>query len=148
MITPPNLPKTSKRAPARPTKKHEISIVRSSAVDYLNFAAATGQSGVDAVFADASVWLTQKMPGVLYGAYSGTWEANVPGHRKPVDGLLRWVTLMPFGEGIYGYKDTLSKSYLEACEYDIVMANPPFTNRAATFAAHDDAAIRLPLTQV
>jgi hypothetical protein len=32
-----------------------------SAAEYLNFVAAAGQGGVEAVFIDANVWLTQKM---------------------------------------------------------------------------------------
>ena len=36
-------------------------MVRSSAAEYLNFVAAAGQGGVEAVFIDANVWLKQKM---------------------------------------------------------------------------------------
>ena len=46
--------------------KIEKSIVRSSAAEYLTFVAASGQGGVEAVYADESIWLTQKMMGVLY----------------------------------------------------------------------------------
>lgn len=42
------------------------SIVRSSAAEYLTFVAAAGQGGVEAIYADENVWLTQKMMGVLY----------------------------------------------------------------------------------
>ena len=49
------------------TKKSlEVSIVRSSAAEYLTFVAATGQSGVEAVYDDENVWLTQKMMATLY----------------------------------------------------------------------------------
>ena len=41
-------------------KKNEISIVRSSAAEYLTFLTATGQSDVNAVYADENVWLSQK----------------------------------------------------------------------------------------
>ena len=47
-------------------KSLEVSIVRSSAAEYLTFVAATGQSGVEAVYADENVWLTQKMMATLY----------------------------------------------------------------------------------
>ncbi len=47
-------------------KKQEVSLVRSSAAEYLTFVAASGQGGVEAVYADESIWLTQKMMGVLY----------------------------------------------------------------------------------
>lgn len=41
-------------------------MVRSSAAEYLTFVAAAGQGGVEAVFIDGTVWLTQKMMGQLY----------------------------------------------------------------------------------
>ena len=41
-------------------------MVRSSAAEYLTFVAAAGQGGVEAIYADENVWLTQKMMGVLY----------------------------------------------------------------------------------
>ena len=46
-------------------RKQEITI-RSSAAEYLTFITATGDSGVEAVYADENVWLTKKMMGVLY----------------------------------------------------------------------------------
>ena len=54
------------RKPVRTEKTHEASIVRSSAAEYLTFVAAAGQGGVEAVFVDGTVWLTQKMMGQLY----------------------------------------------------------------------------------
>ncbi|WP_386694835.1 virulence RhuM family protein [Lonepinella sp. MS14435] len=47
-------------------KKNELSITRSSAAEYLTFVAANRESGVQAVYADENVWLTQKMMAVLY----------------------------------------------------------------------------------
>ncbi|RMX11640.1 cell filamentation protein Fic [Vandammella animalimorsus] len=47
-------------------KKQAVSIVRSSAAEYLTFVAASGQGGVEAVYADENVWLTQKMMSTLY----------------------------------------------------------------------------------
>ncbi len=44
----------------------EISIVRSSAAEYLTFVAATTKGGVETVYADKNTWLSQKMMGVLY----------------------------------------------------------------------------------
>jgi hypothetical protein len=44
----------------------EVSIVRSSVAEYLTFFAASGTGGIDAVYADENIWLTQKMMGVLY----------------------------------------------------------------------------------
>ena len=59
----------SKKKPTpggRPKRKAEVSLVRSSAAEYLTFVAASGQGGVEAVYADENVWLSQKMMGVLY----------------------------------------------------------------------------------
>ena len=52
--------------------KREISIVRSSAAEYLTFITATGESDVNAVYFDENVWLTQKMIGVLYNVGTNT----------------------------------------------------------------------------
>ena len=54
------------------SKKREISLVRSSAAEYLTFVAATGQGGVEAMYADENVWLTQKMMGQLYDVETHT----------------------------------------------------------------------------
>ncbi|PKO41088.1 MAG: cell filamentation protein Fic [Betaproteobacteria bacterium HGW-Betaproteobacteria-3] len=56
----------TQRKPPQPPKKSEVSIVRSSAAEYLTFIAASGQGGVEAVYAEENVWITQKMMGVLY----------------------------------------------------------------------------------
>lgn len=42
------------------------SMVRSSAAEYLTFIAATGDGGVDVIYADENIWLSQKMMGTLY----------------------------------------------------------------------------------
>jgi hypothetical protein len=42
------------------------SIVRSSAAEYLTFIAATGESGVEVIYVDENIWLSQKMMGTLY----------------------------------------------------------------------------------
>lgn len=52
--------------------KNEKSLMRSSASEYLTFVAASGESGVEAIYADENVWLTQKMMGVLYGVETNT----------------------------------------------------------------------------
>lgn len=54
-------PKKKKSQPKQPA-----SITRSSAVEYLTFVAASGQGGVEVVYADEDIWLTQKMIGQLY----------------------------------------------------------------------------------
>jgi hypothetical protein len=53
------------------TKKHTPSI-RSSAAEYLTFVAASGEGGIEAVYADEDVWLSQKMMGVLYDVETHT----------------------------------------------------------------------------
>lgn len=62
----------SKNKPLLVPKKNEISIVRSSAAEYLTFIASSGQGGIEAVYADENVWLTQKMMGVLYAVETQT----------------------------------------------------------------------------
>ena len=57
--------------PALPDLK-DSSVVRSSAAEYLTFVAATGKGGVEAVYADENIWLTQKMMGVLYDVETHT----------------------------------------------------------------------------
>jgi hypothetical protein len=42
------------------------SVIRSSTVEYLTFIAATGDGGVNAVYLDENIWLSQKMMGELY----------------------------------------------------------------------------------
>ena len=42
------------------------SLIRSSAAEYLTFIAATGEGGVDVVYADENIWLSQKMMAELY----------------------------------------------------------------------------------
>jgi hypothetical protein len=47
-------------------KKPTASLVRSPAAEYLTFVAASGTGGVEAIYADESVWLSQKMMAQLY----------------------------------------------------------------------------------
>lgn len=60
-----------KKSPKLPAKK-KAPIIRSSAAEYLTFMVATGSDGVEAVYADETVWLTQKMMGVLYDVQTHT----------------------------------------------------------------------------
>lgn len=48
------------------SRKKEISIARSSAAEYLTFVAASGEGGVEAIYVDENIWLSQKMMGMLY----------------------------------------------------------------------------------
>ncbi len=47
-------------------------LIRSSAAEYLTFVASTGKGGVEAVYSDEDIWLTQKMMGVLYNVETHT----------------------------------------------------------------------------
>ena len=62
----------NKRKPPQVPKTNEASLVRSSAAEYLTFVAASGHGGVEAVYADENVWLTQKMMGLLYDVETHT----------------------------------------------------------------------------
>lgn len=54
-------------------KKNESkALIRSSSAEYLTFIAATGESGVETVYADENIWLTQKMMGTLYNVETHT----------------------------------------------------------------------------
>ena len=46
--------------------------MRSSAAEYLTFVASTGESGVEAMYADEDIWLSQKMMSVLYDVKTNT----------------------------------------------------------------------------
>lgn len=50
----------------RSHKDNPASLVCSSAAECHTFVAASGQGGVEAVYADGNVWLTQMMMGLLY----------------------------------------------------------------------------------
>lgn len=58
------------------SKKDEINqskaIIRSSSAEYLTFIAATGEGGVDAIYVDENIWLSQKMMGSLYNVETNT----------------------------------------------------------------------------
>ncbi len=62
----------SKNKQPQVPKKNEVSPVRSSAAEYLTFVAASGHGGVEAIYADENVWLTQKMTGLLYDVETHT----------------------------------------------------------------------------
>ena len=53
-------------------KDKEASITRSSAAEYLTFITAKGEGGVEAIYADEDVWLSQKMMAVLYDVKTHT----------------------------------------------------------------------------
>lgn len=53
-------------------ENNKKSLVRSSSAEYLTFIAATGDGGVDAIYADENIWLSQKMMGALYNVETHT----------------------------------------------------------------------------
>lgn len=53
-------------------KKVQTLAIRSSAAEYLTFIAASGKGGVEAIYADENIWLTQKMMGALYDVETHT----------------------------------------------------------------------------
>lgn len=50
----------SKNRKPRHPKKTEVSLVRSSAAEYLTFVAASGQGGVEVIYVDESIWHINK----------------------------------------------------------------------------------------
>ena len=58
--------------PGRKASNTGHSLTRSSAAEYLTFVAAAGKGGVEAIYADENVWLTQKMMGLLYDVETQT----------------------------------------------------------------------------
>ncbi len=58
--------KKTKSQNKQKSQRDELSIVRSSAAEYLSFVAASGKGGVEAVYADENIWLSQKMMATLY----------------------------------------------------------------------------------
>jgi hypothetical protein len=54
------------------TGEKEVTLIRSSAAEYLTFVASTGEGSIETVYADENIWLTQKMMGVLYDVETHT----------------------------------------------------------------------------
>jgi hypothetical protein len=52
--------------------KDKKALIRSSSAEYLTFIAATGEGGVEVIYADENIWLTQKMMGTLYDVETHT----------------------------------------------------------------------------
>ena len=48
------------------SNKKNTPTIRASAAEYLTFIAASGHGGVEAIYDNEDVWLSQKMMGVLY----------------------------------------------------------------------------------
>lgn len=52
--------------------KDSNNIIRSSSAEYLTYIASTGESGVDVIYANENIWVTQKMLGMLYNVETHT----------------------------------------------------------------------------
>jgi hypothetical protein len=65
-------------------RKAEAALVRSSAAEYLTFVAASGAGGVEAVYADENVWLSQKRMGLT------TWKHAPRGRRQKFDVVVQF----------------------------------------------------------
>jgi len=52
--------------------KDTNALVRSSAAEYLTFIASNGEGGIETIYADENIWLTQKMMGTLYNVETHT----------------------------------------------------------------------------
>lgn len=48
------------------TNQQQKSLTRSSTAEYLSYIAAHGEGGVEAMYVDENIWLSQKMIGVLF----------------------------------------------------------------------------------
>ena len=68
-----------KKKPAR----KEISLVRSSAAEYLTFVAAQGEGGIEVVYADEDIWLTQKMKAQFTNVVAANETTNTPVTNPP-----------------------------------------------------------------
>ena len=53
-------------------KRKQMPTIRSSAAEYLTFVAASGEGGIETVYADEDIWLSQKMMGTLYDVETQT----------------------------------------------------------------------------
>lgn len=59
------------------SKEKKAVTIRSSAAEYLTFLAAGGTNGVEAIYSDESLWLTQKMMAVLYDVEPHTISEHI-----------------------------------------------------------------------
>ncbi|MDR9499810.1 MAG: virulence RhuM family protein [Hydrogenovibrio sp.] len=54
------------------TEKTNTTMIRSSAAEYLTFVAANAEQGVETLYADETIWMSQKMMAALYGVETPT----------------------------------------------------------------------------
>ena len=58
-------------------RKKADKLIRSSAAEYLTYAAAAGENGVELRYEDENIWLTQKMLSVLYGVSTSAINQHI-----------------------------------------------------------------------
>lgn len=101
-------------------KKKTGTTIRSSAAEYLTFVAASGEGGVEAVYADENIWLSQKMMGLLYHADVRTINYHVkkifPDSELQEDSLIRKVRISaadgkPYNTMHYNLKAIIAVGY-------------------------------------
>ncbi len=72
--------------------KKKISVICSSAAEYLTFITATGESDVNAIYFEENVWLAQKTMGLLYNVETHT----INYHLKKVLRMVNWKKMQLF----------------------------------------------------
>lgn len=72
--------------------KKKISVICSSAAEYLTFITATGESDVNAIYFEENVWLAQKIMGLLYNVETHT----INYHLKKVLRMVNWKKMQLF----------------------------------------------------
>lgn len=102
-------------------KNHEVSI-RSSAAEYLTFVAANAESGVEAVYADEDVWLSQKMMAALYDVNVRTINEHLKkifaDHELQEDSVIRKFRITASDGKIY-HTQHYNLSGIIACGYKV-----------------------------
>ena len=86
-------------------EKHEVSIIRSSAAEYLTFVASTGDSkeSIEMRYEDENIWLTQRMMAVLYDVSKQTISQHIKriyadGELMPEATVKKYLTVQTEGE--------------------------------------------------
>lgn len=125
----------SKNKPTPGGRSKKNTLVRSSAAEYLTFVAASGQGGVEAVYADENVWLTQKMMGLLYDVETHTINYHLKkvfaDHELQVDAVIRNFRITAadgktYDTGHYNLSAIIAVGYLDVAE-DMALRQIPMT---------------------
>ena len=82
--------------------KKKNDIIRSSSVEYLTFIASTGEGGINAIYEDENIWLTQKMMG--QSEYNMAYF-----HIRDFDSKQKHVYSLRYFQSYYGIQNAYSK---------------------------------------